>query len=65
MIRHVNADELDDLPPEDARPWMDAVDPALVSRTSSKRRTTIWWADNSPLIRELYDAIDERESDDD
>jgi len=68
MIRYVDQAVVDELPAEDARPWMDAVDPALVSRGDAKRRTASWWADDSPLIRELYDAIDEREdreSDDD
>jgi hypothetical protein len=65
MIRYVDQAEVDDLPAEDARPWMDAVDPALVSRGDAKRRTASWWAEDSPLIRELFDAIDEREDDED
>jgi hypothetical protein len=40
---------------------MDAVDPALVTRGTGTRSTTLWWADGSPLIDELYDAIEERD----
>ncbi|HWO18208.1 MAG TPA: hypothetical protein VNO30_05510 [Kofleriaceae bacterium] len=67
MIRNLDDVDPDDLPEDDAQPWMDAVDPALVTRGKGRRAKTLWWADGSPLIDELYDAIADREaaSDDD
>jgi hypothetical protein len=64
MIRTLEGLDPEELDDEERRPWMDAVDPALVTRGTGKKATTIWWADRSPLISELYDAIDEREEDD-
>jgi hypothetical protein len=36
------------------------VDPRLVTRGRGRRAKRLWWADDSPLIDELYDAIEER-----
>jgi hypothetical protein len=62
MIRRLEEQEVDpeELEEGEQRPWMDAVDPALVTRGSGRRARTLWWADDSPLIDELYDAIEER-----
>ncbi|GAB2596048.1 hypothetical protein GCM10027168_31000 [Streptomyces capparidis] len=48
-------------------PWLDAVDPSLVAGGSGKRETDLWWADDSPLIDELYDSlggVDEEDEED-
>jgi hypothetical protein len=62
MIRNFEDSDPEELPEDEARPWMDAVDPALVKRGKGGRRKSLWWADGSPLIDELYDAIADREA---
>ncbi|GAB7029075.1 hypothetical protein AB0G35_12335 [Streptomyces sp. NPDC021749] len=60
MIRRIDevaAEELDD---EEAYPWMDAVDPSLVTGASGEPARTPWWADESPLVDELYEHVSER-----
>lgn len=70
MVRHQQAtvpvprisslDELDleELEESADEPWMDAVDPSLVTGTPQERPTP-WWAERSGLVDELY----EREGD--
>ena len=61
-IRTLDDMDPDDLDPEEARPWLDAVDPSLVQpRTGRARRpASLWWAGDTPLIEELYDSLIER-----
>ncbi len=60
MIRTLEGLDPEELDDGEQRPWMDAVDPALVTRGRGRRAKSLWWADASPLIDELYDAIGER-----
>jgi hypothetical protein len=47
-----DAEELEE---ERAQPWLDAVDKAVVSPPAGTRiRTDVWWAEDTPLICELY-----------
>ncbi|MGW1373943.1 hypothetical protein ACWD6P_06615 [Streptomyces sp. NPDC002446] len=65
MIRQITEVDPEELDEDEAYPWMDAVDPALVTGGSGEHTTTLWWADDSPLIDELYDYLDERADDED
>jgi hypothetical protein len=60
MIRPLDGIDPEELDGDEQRPWMDAVDPRLVTRGRGRRAKRLWWADDSPLIDELYDAIEER-----
>jgi hypothetical protein len=66
MIRMIEDFDPEEDEGNERRPWMDAVDAGLVEprggrgRGRGRRPKTLWWADDSPLIRELYDAIEER-----
>jgi hypothetical protein len=57
MFEGVDPEELDD---GESRPWMDAVDPALVTPGQGRKPTSLWWAEDSPLIRELYSSTNQR-----
>lgn len=35
-------------------PWLDAVDPSLITGPTRRRRTNLWWAGEDPLISELF-----------
>lgn len=61
MIRTLDGVDPDELDDEARQPWLDAVDPALVPKRTGRKATTLWWADDSELISELYEAIAERE----
>ncbi len=61
MIRTFEGDvDPDDLDEDEAHPWMDAVDPALVARGRGKKSAKLWGAEDTPLIAELYDALGAR-----
>jgi hypothetical protein len=63
MIRNFNFAEVmpEDLPEDEAEPWMGAVDPALVPRRTRKQSKLPWWADDSLLVAKLYSERDEDE----
>ncbi|MFG3117677.1 hypothetical protein ACGF4C_25200 [Streptomyces sp. NPDC048197] len=61
MIRRIDEGEAEELDEEEAYPWMDAVDPSLVTGGSDESARTPWWAYDSPLVDELYDHLAERE----
>ncbi len=48
----------------DPSPWMEAVDSDLVVDASGEHKADFWWADESPLLDELYEHVAEREDDD-
>lgn len=62
MIRTFDDRDPEELDEDEQRPWMDAVDPALVAggRGKKQKSARLWWAEDTPLIAELYDAIEER-----
>ncbi|TJZ57328.1 hypothetical protein FCH28_07830 [Streptomyces piniterrae] len=65
MIRQVSEADIEEFDEgfdeDEAYPWMDAVDPSLVVGGSGKRTAKLWWADDSPLVDELYDFLTERD----
>jgi hypothetical protein len=66
MIRALDGADPDELDDDERTPWMNAVDPALVTRRGpGKQAERPWWSDGSPLIEELYDALVERGLSDD
>ncbi|MFD8543111.1 hypothetical protein [Streptomyces sp. NPDC059649] len=61
MIRRLTEVDAEELDEEEAYPWMDAVDPSLVTGASGEPTArTPWWSDESPLVDELYERISER-----
>lgn len=61
-IRLLDPGEAEELDDGEQRPWIDTVDPALVRGGASDRVATLWWAEQTPLMSELFS---EREDFDD
>lgn len=61
MIRPLTEIEAEDLDEDESYPWMEAVHPSLVTGGSGEHTADVWWADDTPLVDELYDYLSERD----
>ncbi|MFT3712870.1 MAG: hypothetical protein QM817_34895 [Archangium sp.] len=50
LIRNIDPGQAED---EGETPWLDAVGDELVDDTAPKAKSTVWWGNDSPLLREL------------